>query len=101
MNNIRQPDQLNNDEVPSTSHSSQPLSGRPFRRVVPLEEEDTPEDSSVNVDIFTKVATNRHTDPATGDIVLVSVCGNLWCTFLFWQILIWRRPKIVCELYFG
>ena len=68
----RQPDQLNDDETPSTSHSSQPMRGRRvFRRVVPLEEEDTPENSSINVDIFTKVTTNSRTDPATGDIVLV------------------------------
>ena len=75
MNNIGQPDQLNDDarddEASSISHSSQPMRGRPFRRIVPLEEEDTPENSSVNVDIFTKVTTNSHTDPATGDIILV------------------------------
>ena len=35
------------------------------------EEEDTPENSSVNVDVFTKATTSSHTDPATGDIVLV------------------------------
>lgn len=73
VNSIGQPDQLNDDEGSSASHSSQPISmrGRPFRRIVPLEEEDTPENSSVNADIFTKVTTNSHTDPATGDIVLV------------------------------
>ena len=73
VNNIGQPDQLNNDEGSSTSHSSQPIAmrGRTVRRIVPLEEVDTPETSSVNVDIFTKVTTSSHTDPATGDIVLV------------------------------
>ena len=72
----RQPDQLINDEAPSTSHSSQQTSGRAVRRIVPLEveEKDTPENSSVNLDIFTTKATTSHTDPATGDIIPVRRC---------------------------
>ena len=81
VSDIRQPDQLSNDKAPSSSHSSQPTRGRRiFRRVVPLEEEDTPEGSSVNVDIFTKVT---RTDPATGDIVLVRYRHNGLSTILF------------------
>jgi len=75
----RQPDQLNNDFdddiAPLASHSSQlkqqPMSGRAFRKIAPVEEETTPENSSVNVDIFTKPTT----DPATGDIIRVKL---LW-----------------------
>ena len=76
MSDIRQPDQLkddiDDDEAPSTSHSSKQMRGRAFRKVVPLEEEEASENNSVNVpDIFTK-ATTSHTDPATGDIIPVS-----------------------------
>ena len=81
VSDVRQPDQLSNDEAPSSSHSSQPTRGRRIlRRVVPLEEEDMPESSSVNVDIFTKVT---HTDPATGDIVLVRYRYNGLSMILF------------------
>ena len=38
---------------------------------MPVEEEGAPENTSVDLDIFTKT-TNSSTDPATGDIVQVS-----------------------------
>jgi len=70
---LRRPDPLTAaEELPSTSRSlQQPISGRAVRKIVPVEKDGAPENTSVDLDIFTKT-TNSNTDPATGDIIQVS-----------------------------